>query len=265
MRVWMLLAAGLLAAPAAAQTAEEKGLAIATEADARDMGWGAMRADGEMILRDPGGGETRRAFWSLQQESKSADEGDRSVIVFTDPRDIAGTATLTHSKIEPADDDQWLFLPAVKRVKRISSSNRTGKFVGSEFSFEDLGSNDVADYSYEYLRDEACPDDAALTCFVVASTPKNARSGYSRRVAWIDQAEYRLRQTEFYNRRGDLEKVLSITGYQQFGGKFWRPATMTMTNRQTGKSTDLSWTNYDFTVQVDDGDFNAQRLPRLAR
>ncbi len=80
---------------------------------------------------------------SVNLEDQTPELGDKAVIVFQSPRDIHGTALLTHSKVEPDDDDQWLYLPAVKQVKRISSSNRTGKFVSSEFSFEDLGSQEV--------------------------------------------------------------------------------------------------------------------------
>jgi len=70
---------------------------------------------------------------------------------------------------------------------------------------------------------------------------------------------------EFYNRRGDLEKVLTASGFQQYLGKFWRPATLLMQNRQTGKSTTLNFPQYRFNTGLGEGDFNAQRLPRLSR
>ena len=98
-----------------------------------------------MVLKNKAGNESVRKFRSTILEAADASEGDRSIITFSEPRDVHGTALLTHSKIEPDDDSQWIFLPAVKRVKRISSSNRTGKFVSSEFSYEDLGSEEVAD------------------------------------------------------------------------------------------------------------------------
>lgn len=251
--------------PAAAQTAEEKGLAIAMAADQQDKGWGDSTNEGEMILRDASGNENRRVWRGMALERSAAGDGDWSIIVFSAPRDIDGTATLTHSKIEPADDDQWLFLPAVKRVKRISSSNRTGKFVGSEFSFEDLGSQEVADNTYKWLRDEPCPSEPSLTCHVVESDPKNDKSGYSKRVSWSDTQEHRQYQVEFYNRRGDLEKVLTAGGFQQYLGRYWRPARLMMDNKQTGKSTELLSTNYQFQTGLSEGDFNAQRLPRLSR
>ena len=188
-----------------------------------------------------------------------------SITVFSKPRDVRGTALLTHANVEPADDDQWLYLPAVKRVKRISSSNRTGKFVSSEFSFEDLGGQEVDDYTYEWLRDEACPTMAGSQCFVVARFPKNSKSGYSKTISWIDQDEYRLTKAEFYNRRGDLEKTLELTEYQQYLGQYWRPGLMRMDNKQTGKSTDLVWSNYKFRSGLAENDFDSQRLSKAAR
>lgn len=257
---------GTALAPAAqAQDAAAKGLAIAQEAERRDLGWGDFRSTGEMILRDSGGNESRRTFDGMTLERNGGGNGDWSIIVFNSPRDIKGTAQLTHSKVEPADDDQWLFLPAVKRVKRISSSNRTGKFVSSEFSFEDLGSQEVEDYTYLWLRDEACPGQPSLTCHVTESYPRNARSGYSKRIAWTDTEHYRQWQVEFYNRRGDLEKVLTASGWNQYLGKFWRPASLLMQNRQTGKSTVLNFPEYRFNTGLGEGDFNAQRLSRLSR
>ncbi len=261
----VIVGAGLLVNEARAQSPEDKGLAIAIEADKRDLGYGDFEADGEMVLKDKGGRESRRAFRNMTLERAAPGKGDLGVIVFQKPRDIRGTGLLTHANIEPNDDDQWLYLPAVKRVKRISSSNRTGKFVSSEFSYEDLGSQEVGDYSYKWLRDEPCPTDPSLTCFVTESYPKNAKSGYSKRVGWIDHGEYRLQKIDFYNRRGDLEKTLTMKEYQQYLGKYWRPGRMEMVNQQTGKSTDLLWSNYKFRTGLSETDFKSSRLKSLAR
>ena len=250
---------------AQAETPEEKGLAIAVETDKRDLGWGDFEADGEMVLKDKGGRESRRVFRNLNLERGDPGVGDLGIIVFSKPRDIRGTALLTHANIEPSDDDQWLYLPSVKRVKRISSSNRTGKFVGSEFSFEDLGSQEVGDYTYLWLRDEPCPTEPSLTCHVTESYPRNPKSGYSKRVAWTDTAEYRLQHIEFFNRRGDLEKTLTFTGYQQYLGQYWRAGLIAMVNKQTGKATDLVWSNYRFRTGQAAGDFDANRLKAIAR
>lgn len=260
------LAAGLAFLPfSTAKASNEKGLAIATEVDNRDKGWDDVTVEGEMVLKNKAGNESVRKFRSTILEAADTSEGDRSIITFSEPRDVRGTALLTHSKIEPDDDSQWIFLPAVKRVKRISSSNRTGKFVSSEFSYEDLGSEEVADNDHIWIEDKPCAHDTALTCAAVESRPKNKRSGYSRRVSFIDLDEYRVHQIDFYNRRGDLEKSLQFQDYKQYEGQFWRAHVMVMENKQTGKSTRLSWGDYSFRQGLTDRDFTPQGLPKASR
>ena len=259
------VALALLTPSSGANASSEKGLAIATEVDNRDRGWGDVTVEGEMVLKNKAGNESVRKFRSTILEAADSAEGDRSIITFSQPRDVRGTALLTHSKIEPEDDSQWIFLPAVKRVKRISSSNRTGKFVSSEFSYEDLRSEEVADNDHIWLEDAACAHDAALTCAAVESRPKNKKSGYSKRVSFIDLAEYRVQRIDFYNRRGDLEKTLEFQDYRQYEGQFWRAHVMVMQNHQTGKSTRLSWGDYDFRQGLTERDFTPQGLPKAGR
>ena len=247
-------------ADADAQTAEERAMAIVLEADRRDSGFGSYQVDGEMILRDRSGRESRRRFSFMTLERAEAEVGDMSIIVFREPPDTRDIGLLTHANIEPVNDDQWLYLPAVKRVKRVSSSNRSGKFVASEFSYEDLGSQEVGDFDRVWIRDEPCPTEPELICFVLEDYPKNEKSGYSRRVTWIDQTEYRWHFVEFYNRRGELEKTMTVTGYEQFLERYWRAASMNMVNVQTGKSTELVWTNYRFRTGLTENDFSTQRL-----
>jgi hypothetical protein len=129
--LWAALLA-MLAAPVFAETPEEKGLAIATEADRRGDGFGDTSATMQMILRNRHGEESKREIRSKALEVKS--DGDKSMIIFDQPKDVAGTALLTFTH-KAADDDRWLYLPAVKRVKRIASSNKSGPFMGSEFAY----------------------------------------------------------------------------------------------------------------------------------
>ncbi|MCE2517229.1 MAG: outer membrane lipoprotein-sorting protein, partial [Alphaproteobacteria bacterium] len=243
----------------------EKGLAIATEQSDRDNGWGDFEVVGQMVLKNKAGKESVREFKTMTLEESDPSVGDKSVIVFTKPRDVRGTALLTHSNIEPNDDNQWLFLPALKRVKRISSSNRTGKFVSSEFSYEDLGAEEINDNSYMWIEDLPCPGDEALMCAKVEITPKNKKSGYSKRVAYIDMEEYRTYKIEFYNRRGDLEKNLVFADYRQYLGQFWRAHVMDMQNVQTGKSTTLQWDEYTFNAGISPKTFEPKALPKVAR
>ena len=253
----VLLASGLLTSQLAlAQTPEEKGLDIAIEMDKRNTGWKDSTADMIMTLRNKQGEESIRSLRVRSLEVE--DDGDKSMTIFDEPKDVRGTALLTFSHKVDADD-QWLYLPALKRVKRIASRNKSGPFMGSEFAFEDLSSQEVEKYTYTHLRDEACGD---LQCFVIERIPTDKYSGYTKQIAWIDQNEYRAIKIEFYDRKKSLLKTLDFEGYAQYLDQYWRPALMKMDNHQTGKSTDLAWSNYNFQTGLEDGDFTKNSLKR---
>jgi len=245
-----------VAAPADLRAASpaEKGLAIMKEADRRDQGWTDTTAEVTMRLRTKSGRESLRRLRIRALEM--ADDGDRTLVIFDDPPDVKGTALLTFShKAEP--DDQWLYLPALKRVKRIASRNKSGPFVGSEFAYEDMTTPEVEKYTYKYLRDETLDGEKM---FVIERYPVDEDSGYARQVVWIDKKEYRYRKIAFYDRRNSLLKSLVLSQYKQYLGKYWRPDRSYMFNHQTGKSTLLTYANFRFRTGLSEGDFNRGRL-----
>lgn len=258
MQKWLLLIPLLilLCPELHAETPEEKGYAIAVEADKRDNGWGDQVADMVMILRNKQGEESRRTLHISTLEVQG--DGDKSLTIFDEPRDIKGTAFLSFTHpLTP--DDQWLYLPALKRVKRISSANKSGPFVGSEFAYEDLTSQEIEKYSYKWLRDEELD---GKKCFVIERIPAYEHSGYTRQIAWIDQEIYRPLKVEFYDRKNALLKTLTIKGYKKYLDKYWRPDSMLMVNHQTGKETELIWKNYKFNNGLTDRDFDQNTLKR---
>ena len=125
-----------------------RGLEIATEVDARDNGFGDTTSTMTMTLFDQYGNSTSRKIRNRTLEG--TDEGDLSLVIFDTPADVKGTAFLSHTK-KSGSDDQWLYLPALKRVKRIASSNQAGPFMGSEFAYEDISSQELEKYTYKYL------------------------------------------------------------------------------------------------------------------
>ncbi len=252
--------AGLViaASPVEAQTPEQQGKAVAEEADRQDFGWHDNASIMRMVLKNRSGQESVRELRRRVLESTEKERGDKSIIIFESPRDIQGTALLSHTRIlEP--DDQWLYLPALKRVKRISSGNKSGPFVGSEFAYEDLVSQEVDKYEYRWLRDEQCGD---LECAVVERYPRYENSGYTRQVVWWDKEEYRVQKIEFYDRKDALLKTLTYHDYKEYEGEYWRPDRMAMVNHQNGKSTDLMFEEWTFGAGVSDNEFTASRLRR---
>jgi len=242
---------------AGAQSPEEKGLAIAVEADRRDLGFNDFEANMEMLLKNKKGDESLRNIRIRTLEVTG--DGDKSMSIFDRPADVKGTAFLTHSHTSKPDD-QWLYLPALKRVKRISSKNKSGPFMGSEFAYEDISSTEVDKYTYKYLRDEDFDD---RKTFVVEQHPTYKHSGYTRRIVWIDQERYIPLKVDFYDRKDAHLKTLTITGYQQFLDQYWRSADMYMENHQTGKTTLLSWSEYKFRTGLTESDFNKNVLKRV--
>ncbi|KPK01909.1 MAG: hypothetical protein AMK71_04055, partial [Nitrospira bacterium SG8_35_4] len=255
----LLLLLCLLLAPVCvhAETPEEKGLAIAEEADRREEGFHDFTADLLMTLRNRHGQESTR---NIRVRTLEVDgDGDRSLTIFDNPRDVKGTAFLNYTH-KAGDDDQWLYLPALKRVKRISSRNKSGSFMGSEFAYEDIASQEVEKYTYTWIRDEVYE---GQECFVLERYPVDTiNSGYTRLVTWLDKREYRPLKVEYFDRKNFHLKTLTFTGYREYLGKYWRADSMNMINHQNGKSTQLVWSNYEFQTGLTDNDFTKSSLKR---
>lgn len=241
----------LMSSPAASQDAAQKGHEIAAKSDRSDRGFGDSMVVLNMVLRNAAGAESTRAMLMTTLELPDESIGDRSLVRFDSPADIEGTALLSHAKILDADD-QWLFLPALKRVKRISSRNKSGPFVGSEFAFEDITGQELEKYDHVWVREEACGD---LTCDVLERKPRYENSGYTRQLVWIDQQDAQFRKIDFYDRKNDLLKTLTYEDYKLYEGKFWRAQIFRMENHQTGKGTVLSYGDYTFNTGLGENDF----------
>ncbi|NIP16279.1 MAG: outer membrane lipoprotein-sorting protein [Pseudomonadales bacterium] len=239
-------------------TAEESGRTIFEAADQLEDGYADMQVDLEMVLRGRGGSEVHRQLRIKQLEVP--EDGDKLLVVFDTPKPIKGTALLsvTHKR---APDDQWLYLPAMKRVKKIASQNKSGPFLSSEFAYEDLTVQEVEKFGYRFLGEDKID---GSDCFVVERTPLDDFSGYSRQQVWIDQDELRVLRIEYFDRRDSLLKTLTIDQYARYEDQFWKAGRMYMTNHQTDRSTELFWRNYRFrTGLMDERDFSTNSLLRV--
>lgn len=256
---YFMFCLGLLLCPVmvAAETAAEKGLAIAIEADQRNDGFADYISNMEMVLRNKHGQESRRKMRLRTLEVKG--DGDKSLTIFDTPRDVKGTAFLTFSH-KVGDDDQWLFLPALKRVKRISSRNKSGSFMGSEFAYEDIASQEVEKYTYQYIRDDQYQ---GMDCFVLERYPVDKKnSGYTKMVSWLDKDQYRPWKVEYYDRKGTRLKTLIISDYHLYIDRFWQAHSLIMTNHQNGKMTELKMSEFEFRTGLREQDFSKNSLKR---
>ncbi|MBT3813547.1 MAG: outer membrane lipoprotein-sorting protein [Gammaproteobacteria bacterium] len=235
---------------------EQQGFEIMQEMDARDMGWGDMNTDMQMILKNKNGDEHIRSLRLKTLEMQG--DGDKSLSIFDTPRDVKGTAFLSFTHALEADE-QWLYLPALKRVKRISSSNKSGPFLGSQFAFEDLTSFELKKYKYNYLRDEVVD---GLDSFVVELFPQYEHSGYTRNVVWVDKERYIPLKVDYYDRKNALLKTQKFIDYKQYLEQYWRADKSEMQNHLTGKSTILLWQGYVFRTDLTERNFDKNTLKR---
>ncbi|KGY12715.1 membrane protein [Vibrio tubiashii] len=247
---WLLLSNQAIASP-------ERGLQIATERKVRDEGWGDSVATMKMMLQNSQGESSTREMRLKSFEITG--DGDKGLTIFDQPRDVKGTAFLNHSHSVEADD-QWLYLPALKRVKRISSRNKSGPFMGSEFAYEDLSSFELEKYTFNYMGNK---EFNGVNTYLIEQVPTDKNSGYTKQLVWLDQQHYRPLQVEFYDRKGSLLKTLQFDDYKLYLNQYWRAHTMAMVNHQTGKSTTLTTSEMAFQTGLKEKDFEKNVLKRV--
>ncbi len=235
------------------QNAEQKGIEVAKAAEEADLGFGSSEVELTMFLKNKNGQTSERSL--INRTLELTEDGDKSLIVFNSPKDVKGTATLTFTH-KVGSDDQWLFLPSINRVKRISSNNKSGPFVGSEFAYEDLSSQEVEKYTYKFIEDRG-------NLAIVEQDPVDPKSGYTRRIVTYNKEKgYRLEKVEFYDRKNALLKTLEYSDYKLYKNKFWRASKMHMVNHQSNKETILQFDGYNFDLNLSDDDFSQVALQR---
>lgn len=234
-----------------------RGREIAIETDRRAREFGDYQARLEMVLHDRRGRESRRELEILTLELPEARE--KSLVYFHSPRDIRGTALLTYSYPD-RENEQWLYLPALRRTKRISATGRSSPFMGSEFAYEDLVITNVDTYQYRYLREEELQ---GQLCFVIERYPEYEGTGYSKQQLWIDVAEYRILQIDSWDLRDRRLKTLNFGAYQRFLDRLWMPGEARMVNHRTDESTLLTWHDYQFETGLTESDFGRGALGRV--
>lgn len=242
----------MMAAPAFADDAATKGLEIAKKADKANEGFVGETSKTVMVLIDAHGEKVTR---KMTIKIKEGTDGDKSISEFHWPADVNGTKLLTWTH-KSKDDDQWLFLPAIKRIKRISSRNKSGSFMGSEFAYEDLAAQEVEKFTYSLVAEE---DFDGRKVWKNQRIPAHDKSGYSKQISYVDQEYLQPLKVEYFDRKGELLKVAAFEGYKKHG-KFWRWTTIHMKNVQTKKQSILTWEARELGVEHEDDAFESDAL-----
>ncbi|MEZ6183683.1 MAG: outer membrane lipoprotein-sorting protein [Planctomycetota bacterium] len=213
----------------------------------------------EMKLIAKNGQEQERSLEVLGFTDQDGDD-DKGLMRFMSPPKVRGTAVLTVERSGGADD-QWVFLPALKKTKRIASGQRTNRFAGTDFTFEDLRSENFEEYQYKRLDDQKEGD---RDCWVVEATAKpDVETGYSKRVIWVDKERLTSPRTEFYNSRGEKQKTLRQLDFSQDHG-LWRSRGSIMEDHLRGTKTVWRTTERQINPGLDESTFTVATLERGA-
>lgn len=206
-----------------------------------------------MILTAKDGSTTERL---VDEYSSKADTGDRAIIVFQKPASVAGTRFLTMEK--EGGDDRWIFLPALGKIRRISASEGSGSFVGTDFSYDDMSAltRRASDDAHRLVKEESV---GGMDCWVIESTPKDASWQYSKMVQWIEKDTKLVRKLEAYDKKGSLAKVLEILKTQEVQGRLTAMSTkMSTIAAKTSTTINIEIIKYD--EKIPDGVFTTDYL-----
>ncbi len=219
-----------------------RGKAIAEFADVYDRGWRDEVTRGRMTLFDAGGDSVERTFSRMAYER--AEKGDKLIIRFLSPAEIKGVSALTYEN-PGSSDDNWLYLPANKRVRRVSGANNTASFQGTEFTYEDLGTLDPVEYEWRFVAEmDLKRGGKSIPVYKLDARPKYTDTGYSRLVVYYDKTAFRQQRIEYYDKAGKHLKTRDSSGWKLLHGRFWRAFQIDMVNHQTGKRTSLAQERY---------------------
>ena len=206
-----------------------------------------------MILKNAQGVENVR---KLEFKKIEGENGDKSLLTFLYPDDLKGTKLLSF-EVLGSDDKQWLYLPSLKRVKRISSRNKSGSFMASEFSYEDISSQNYKNYSYSGEAEEVTKDGAKY--FKVTRIPIDANSGYSKQVVWVDTKSFLAKYGEYFDKQNRLLKKINFSEYKLIDG-IQRIVKINIENVQNKKSSSLTWDEDTINSGISSGEVSKRAL-----
>ena len=226
---------------------------VAKQSYERISGYKSSLSKTTMVLKNAQGVENIR---KLEMKKIEGEDGDKSLLNFLYPNDLKDTKLLSFEVIGK-DDKQWLYLPSLKRVKRISSRNKSGSFMASEFSYEDISSQNYKNYSYSVEATEVTQD--GVVYYKIARIPIDANSGYSKQIIWIDKEKLLPRFGEYYDKQEKLLKKIRFSEYKKIDG-IQRIVEINIENVQNKKSSSLHWDEDAINANIKKSDLSKRAL-----
>ncbi len=224
--------------------------------------WKDMTADVTLRITNARGDQRVRRI-RLFSRKRTERESDM-LMRFHAPADVAGTGFLVIEHIN-RDDDRYLYLPALRRVKRISSSGKGGNFMGSDFTYYDIGEPELDDWTYPEVQDTTLDGKA---CYRITALPRDRKlekeTGYSKIVHYIEKERFTIIRSEYYDRRGKLLKVLTVPGIEKIGG-VWFQTHLVMKNVQDNRTSEMIFANIRINQNLKKNLFTQRSLRRWQR
>ena len=188
---------------------------------------------------------------------------DKTVLMFKTPRDVAGISYLTYDYPDKADgstvdSDSWIYLPAMKKVRRVSGSSKDDDFQGTDFTYDDLGNRSLSKDNFALLGEEKVN---GIDCWILEAKAKDPKAKISRRVSWVNKKTYVVQKGEYFDKQNRLQKTLTADNIQQVNG-YWSTLKMTMTNVQTNHKTVYEVKNLKYDEKVNESYFTVSALER---
>lgn len=181
----------------------------------------------KIVIKDIKSGAVEKRDMERYKKTNSKDL-TKSLVSFKSPSNIKGTALLSHEQ-DDRGDDQWLYLPELRKTQRIAPSGKKNYFMGTDFTFADMESENLSQNNYTCQKEGKC---GAGTCYIILAEPKNAKiarsTGYSKRKLWVSKDSYTSLRIKYYDRKGYDLKVLTNSNWKKYGKTAWRPQLSVM-------------------------------------
>lgn len=204
-------------------------------------------------------GKQRLREMTMLRKNLGADGEQRYYIYFHKPSDVKGTSFMVW-KYPAKDDDRWIFIPAIKLVRRIAADDKRSSFVGSDFTYEDISGREAGDETHSLLRSE---DWQGRPTYVIESRPK-ATIDYVRRVSWIDRDRHVPLKEEYYDARGEMLRIFTADEVKLVDG-LWTASRRTMRDKQSGHRTVVLLEDISYNIGLGDDLFTQRYLRRPPR
>lgn len=215
-----------------------------------------QQADLTMSLINSRGDERVR---TIRQFTKDFGAMEKKIMFFKTPADVRNTSFMNWSyDDENKADDQWIYLPALKKIKRISSDSKSDYFMGSDFTYDDLGDRHPSQDTHKLIGEEMINGE---NCYVVESIPKDEDYMYSKTVTWTIKDKWIGLKKDFYDEDEDLLKILTVKKYEQISG-YWTILSTEMHNVQKNHTTGMQLDNVKIDTGIADNQFTERMMRR---